>query len=90
MLDGLEVTVVGAVGSVLEEPGALGLSARDVGLAGTAYIAGAIVGALLFGHLADRHGRKKLFVVTLALYVVATTATACSIGFRMTFALCRF
>ncbi len=89
ILDGLEVTIVGALGSVLEEPETLGLRAADVGLAGSAYVAGAIAGALVFGRLADRHGRKRLFLWTLALYVAATTATACSVGF-VTFALCRF
>ena len=88
-LDGLEVTIVGALGSVLEEPGTLGLSATDVGLAGTAYIAGAIAGALIFGHLTDRHGRRRLFLITLSLYVLATCATALSVDF-WTFAACRF
>src|SRR5262249_56693091 len=88
-LDGLEVTIVGALGSVLEEPGTLGLSATQVGLAGTVYIAGALLGALLFGHLTDRHGRKRLFLITLSLYVLATSATALSVDFA-TFAACRF
>jgi MFS family permease len=88
-LDGLEVTIVGALGSVLEEPGTLGLTATQVGLAGTSYIAGALVGALLFGHLTDRHGRRRLFLITLSLYVVATCATAFSVDF-WTFAACRF
>jgi MFS family permease len=89
MLDGLEVTIVGALGSVLQEPETLGLSATQVGLSATVYIAGAILGALLFGHLADRHGRKRLFLITLALYVLATSATGLSNGFGM-FAICRF
>lgn len=88
ILDGLEVTIVGSVGSVLEEPTTLGLRARDVGLAGTMYIAGAISGALLFGHLADRFGRKRLFLITLTIYVLATTATAFAVGLR-TFVVCR-
>src|SRR5262245_3799110 len=87
-LDGLEVTIVGALGSVLQEPGTLGLSATEVGLSGTVYIAGAMIGALLFGHLTDRYGRKRLFLITLSLYVLATSATAFSIDFT-TFAVCR-
>src|SRR5262245_557021 len=88
-LDGLEVTIVGALGSVLEEPGTLGLTATQVGLAGTFYIAGALAGALIFGHLTDRHGRRRLFLITLSLYVLATCATAFSVDF-WTFAACRF
>jgi MFS family permease len=89
MLDGLEVTIVGALGSVLEQPNTLGLSASEVGLSGTTYIAGAISGALVFGRLTDQYGRKRLFLITLALYVLATVATAFSTGFA-SFALCRF
>jgi MFS family permease len=89
VLDGLEVTIVGAIGSVLQEPGTLGLSATEVGLTGSVYIAGAICGALWFGRLADRYGRKRLFLITLGLYLAATLATAFSFGL-ISFALCRF
>ena len=76
ILDGLEVTVVSAVSAVLIEPGTLGLSEKQIGLAGSAYLAGAIAGALLFGRLTDRLGRKHLFLVTLTIYLVAALATA--------------
>jgi MFS family permease len=88
ILDGLEVTIVGALGSVLQEPDTLGLRETQVGLAATAYIFGAISGALFFGHLTDRLGRKKLFLVTLGVYLVATALTACSWSFA-SFALFR-
>lgn len=69
VLDGLEVTIVGVIGPMLEEPGALGLSPKQIGLSHTLYLAGAIGGALLFGHLTDRLGRKRLFTVTLVVYL---------------------
>ncbi len=81
VLDGLEVTIVGAVASVLERPDTLALTSSQVGMAGSAYLAGAISGALIFGHLTDKFGRKKLFLLTLALYVAATTATSLSFSF---------
>ncbi|HEX9103149.1 MAG TPA: MFS transporter [Polyangia bacterium] len=81
ILDGLEVTIVGSLGAVLQEPGTLGLRPHDVGLAATAYIGGAIVGALFFGRLTDRLGRKKLFLVTLGVYLGATALTALSWSF---------
>ncbi len=89
MLDGLEVTLVGSIGAVLERPDTLGLSAAQIGWAGSLYIAGAVAGALLFGRLTDRLGRKKLFLVTLTVYMVATFATAFSWSYGF-FALCRF
>src|SRR3954471_5895852 len=89
LLDGLEVTVVGALGPVLQRPGTLGLSAAEVGWAGSAYIAGAVLGALFFGRLADRLGRKRLFLITLAVYVVATVLTGLTWDFA-SFAFCRF
>src|SRR4051812_26995748 len=81
ILDGLEVTIVGSLGAVLAEPGTLGLSPTQVGLSATAYLAGAISGALFFGHLTDRLGRKKLFLWTLGLYLCATALTAFSWNF---------
>src|SRR4029079_13928986 len=89
MLDGLEVTLVGSVGSILERPDTLGLTATQVGWSGSIYVGGAVLGALLFGRLADRRGRKRLFLLTLAVYMLATVATALSAGFG-SFALCRF
>ncbi|GHF55304.1 MFS transporter [Streptomyces mashuensis] len=80
ILDGLEVTVVGNIAARLSEPGS-GLpitSAEVTGLAAALYVAGACVGALVFGRLTDRHGRRKLFMVTLALYLGATALTGLS------------
>ena len=89
LLDGLEVTVVGSLGAVLQHPETLGLSAAAVGWAGSAYVAGAVIGAIYFGRLADRLGRKKLFLWTLAVYVAATVATAFTWNFA-SFLVCRF
>jgi len=68
LLDGLEVTVVGSIGPSLQRPDTLGLGAAEIGLAASAYIGGAVLGALVFGRLADRLGRKRIFLVTLAVY----------------------
>lgn len=89
VLDGLEVTIVGSIGSVLERPDTLALGAQQVGWAGSLYVGGAVIGALVLGRLADRLGRKRLFLVTLAVYMLATMATAFTTGFAG-FALCRF
>lgn len=78
VLDGLEVTLAGALAGALKESPALKFSNTDVALAGSAYIAGAVLGAVFFGWLTDRLGRKKLFFITLAVYAVATAATATS------------
>jgi MFS family permease len=89
VLDGLEVTLVGSVGAVLERGDTLALTASQVGLAGSLYVGGAVLGALLFGRLTDRFGRKKLFLLTLVLYTLSTFATALSDGFLF-FGVCRF
>src|SRR5712672_2723488 len=78
ILDGLEVTLAGALSGALKESPVLQFSNFDVGLANSAYLAGAVIGALGFGWLTDRIGRKKLFFITLALYLTATAATALS------------
>ena len=78
ILDGLEVTLAGALSGALKESPTLQFSNVDVGLANSAYLAGAVLGALGFGWLTDRIGRKKLFFITLALYLAATAATALS------------
>lgn len=90
ILDGLEVTIVGSIGSRLTDSHAgLGLTDADVGLAGAIYVLGACVGALVFGHLTDRFGRKKLFLVTLGVYLLATILTAFSFN-PIWFFACRF
>ncbi|MCQ3026546.1 MFS transporter [Pseudomonas tremae] len=89
LLDGLEVTLAGSVAGALKASPALNLTNSDIGLAGAAYIAGAVLGALFFGWLADRLGRRKLFFITLLLYVGATAATAFSFSF-WSFMLFRF
>jgi MFS family permease len=90
ILDGLEVTVVGALGDRLTQPeSGLGLSATEVGGAAAAYVTGAVLGALLFGYLTDRLGRKRMFLVTLLLYLAATVATAFAESAAFFF-VCRF
>src|SRR6185312_9264454 len=76
LLDGLEVTVVGALGPALERPDTLGLTAAEIGWAASAYIGGAVLGALFFGRLADSLGRKRMFLVTMVVYLIATVLTA--------------
>jgi MFS family permease len=88
LLDGLEVTLAGSLGAALQDPRALGLSAAEVGWAGAAYVGGTVPGALLFGRLADRLGRKRLFLVTLWVYLTGTVLTGLSFDFA-SFALCR-
>lgn len=81
ILDGLEVTLVGALAGALMESPALRFTNTDVGLATSAYLLGAVLGAIFFGWLTDRLGRKKLFFMTLTIYMLATVATAFSWNF---------
>src|SRR3954471_8899341 len=78
ILDGLEIQIVSAIGSTLQERGTLGLSSGQVGLLGSVYLFGEVVGALVFGRLTDKLGRKRLFILTLALYLIASGIAAFS------------
>lgn len=89
ILDGLEVTLAGSVAGALKESPVLQFSNTEIGLASSAYLAGAVLGAVLFGWLTDRWGRKKLFFITLTVYLCATAATAFSWNI-WSFALFRF
>jgi len=89
ILDGLEVTLAGALSGALKESPVLHFSNTDIGVASSAYLAGAVLGAILFGWLTDRLGRKRLFFVTLTVYLIATAATATSWNIA-SFALFRF
>lgn len=90
VLDGLEVTIVGNLSDVLKDSThGLGLSSSQIGLAGAVYVAGSCIGALFFGQLTDRFGRKKLFIITLLVYLVGTVLTAASMNPAWYFA-CRF
>jgi MFS family permease len=82
ILDGLEVTIVGNIAGILVEPDSgLNLTEAQVGLAGGIYIAGACTGALFFSYLTDRFGRKRLFLITLAVYLIFSFLTAFSWSF---------
>jgi MFS family permease len=80
VLDGLEITVASAVAGTLSEETTLGLSSTAVGAIATVYLAGEVVGALFFGRLADTLGRRKLFIVTLAVYLLGSGLTAFTLG----------
>jgi MFS family permease len=89
VLDGLEVTIAGSIAGALQDSPVLRFTAAEVGLVSSAYLLGAISGAVLFGYLTDRFGRKRLFMVTLGIYLTATAATAFSWDF-WSFAAFRF
>jgi MFS family permease len=90
ILDGLEVTIVGSIAPRMTESGSgIAITTAQIGTAAAVYVAGACVGALFFGQLTDRFGRKKLFLITLGLYIAATLATAVS-WTAWFFFLCRF
>jgi MFS family permease len=81
ILDGLEVTLAGSLGGILTRPETLGLTDTEVGGSATFYLAGAVMGALLFGYGTDRFGRKKLFFITVAVYLIGTALSAFSWDF---------
>ena len=89
ILDGLEVTLVGSLAGAIADSPRLRLTEAEVGYTASAYLAGAVVGALFFGWLTDRLGRKKLFTITVLIYLVATIASGFSWNFA-SFALFRF
>ena len=86
-IDGLEVTLKGAVSAVLQDPRSLGLSSTEIGFAASAYLIGAVTGALCCGHLTDRYGRARLFFITMGIYLTGTLLTAFSWDFA---SLCVF
>lgn len=81
ILDGLEVTLAGSLGGILTRSETLGLSDSEVGASATCYLAGAVIGAILFGYGTDRFGRKKLFFITVAVYLIGTALSAFSWNF---------
>src|SRR5437870_5296275 len=76
ILDGLEVTLMGAIGGVLQEPGTLHLTSAEIGLIASFYLTGAVIGALVFGYLTDRFGRRLMFFVTLGIYLTGAFLSA--------------
>jgi MFS family permease len=80
ILDGLEITVASAVVDKLTQPDTLALSSTQAGLIATVYLAGEVVGALYFGRLSDKLGRRRLFVITLAVYLLGSGLTALTLG----------
>lgn len=89
ILDGLEASLIANLAPTLRDARTLGLSATDVGFANTTYLVGQVAGALVFGYLTDRLGRKKLFLITIALYLVATALSGLAPNFAV-FLVLRF
>ena len=89
VLDGLEVTLMGAISAVLERPDTLHFTAREIGSISSAYLIGAVLGSIVFGHLTDRFGRRTFFFVSLATYLVGVALTAVSWNLA-SFAMFRF
>jgi MFS family permease len=80
ILDGLEITVASSVVGVLTQSDTLHLSSTEAGLIATVYLVGEVIGALYFGHLSDKLGRRRLFIMTLAVYLVGSGLTALTLG----------
>jgi MFS family permease len=80
ILDGLEITVASSVTSVLTKPETLHLSSASAGFIATVYLIGEVVGALFFGHMSDKWGRRNLFMITLGVYLVGSGLTALTLG----------
>ena len=78
VLDGLEVTLMGAISAVLQRPDVLHFTAAQIGSISSAYLVGAVLGALVFGHLTDRHGRRTFFFISLGTYLIGVALTALS------------
>jgi MFS family permease len=89
VLDGLEITLMGAISAVLQRPEVLHFTGAEIGSISSAYLAGAVIGSLIFGHLTDRYGRRTFFFVTLAIYLLGVGLTAFSWNL-WSFALFRF
>ena len=89
ILDGLEATLVGALSPAIRDPHSLGFTASQMGLTASAYLAGAVLGALIFGRLTDVVGRKAMFSVTVGVYLLGTMATGLSWNYS-SFLLFRF
>src|ERR1700687_550102 len=89
VLDGLEVTLMGAISAVLQRPDVLNFSAAQIGAISSAYLVGAVLGSLVFGHLPDRYGRRKFFFISLGIYLLGVGLTAFSWNL-WSFALFRF